>query len=60
MLRQGLERHTDAAAADIFVGGWLLTKEARQPPKKIQTVQDGYSGKPDRRPNHSQNINDLI
>jgi len=48
--RQGLERHPGAAAADVFVGGWLLTKEAHAPPTKTQPVQDGYSGKPARPP----------
>ncbi len=49
-LRQGLKRHPCAVAADIFVGGWLLTEEARQPPIKIQLAQAGYSGKPARPP----------
>ncbi|HZK06794.1 MAG TPA: hypothetical protein VFC92_01205 [Bacteroidales bacterium] len=44
--RQGLERHPDAAAADVFVGGQRLTTEAPVPPTKTQPVQDGYSGKP--------------
>ena len=50
LVRQGLERHPNEAAADIFVGGRRLTKEAHVPLTKIQPVQVGYSGKPTRRP----------
>ena len=50
LVRQGLERHPNEAAADIFVGGRRLTKEARVPLTKIQPVQVGYSGKPARPP----------
>jgi len=52
--RQGLERHPGEAAAEIFVGGWGLTKEATQPPTKIQPAQNGYSGKPASRLKKSQ------
>jgi len=58
--RQGLERHPGEAAADIFVGGWGLTKEDTRPPTKILPVQAGYSGKPACRPKNNPDINEIM